>query len=228
MDTKAKKESGKLNIVDNDVDFWKIWESNPKELERQFAPIMWIVNKDKKETYDTHIKVSTIETVKARECVPCKLDVSYGNHAEKVMDIYGTDLPSSAPTLFFVHGGYWRSGKKSWSGPMVRNAYSWGVRTIVIDYPLAPQARLGTICNATQECLSYAMQMFPESTFVIAGHSAGAQLLLSLFHKIPGVMSISDNLKKRVAGAFLISPPYDMRPVIGIRSINKALQLKPS
>lgn len=31
-----------------------------KELERQFAPIMWIVNKDKKETYDTHIKVSTI------------------------------------------------------------------------------------------------------------------------------------------------------------------------
>lgn len=22
---------------------------------------------------------------------------------------------------------------------MVRNAYSWGVRTIVIDYPLAPQ-----------------------------------------------------------------------------------------
>lgn len=36
MDTKAKKESGKLNIVDNDVDFWKIWESNPKV--RKFYP----------------------------------------------------------------------------------------------------------------------------------------------------------------------------------------------
>lgn len=49
------------------------------------------------------IKIYPLETVKARECVPCKLDVSYGNHAEKVMDIYGTDLPSSAPTLVYMH-----------------------------------------------------------------------------------------------------------------------------
>lgn len=83
------------------------------------------------------------------------------------------------------------------------------------------------MCNATQESLTHAMKLFPESTFVVCGHSAGAQLLLTLFHEIPGVKPLSDSLKERVAGAIFMSAPYDMRPVLRMESVNKALQLQP-
>jgi len=79
------------------------------------------------------------ETQKARNTIPCQLDIPYGESKFEKIDIFGTDLPANAPSFLWIHGGYWRAGNRSWSGHFVSTLYSWGFRPIVIDYPLAPK-----------------------------------------------------------------------------------------
>jgi hypothetical protein len=69
------------------------------------------------------------------------------------------------------------------------------------------------------------MKMFENSTFILGGHSAGAQLIVSLFHEISGVQILSGEFMKRVTGAFLLCGPYDMRPITSIPSINRTLKM---
>jgi len=190
------------------------------------------------------------ETSKAQKQVPCELDISYGPQETEKLDIYGINLPSNTLTIFWVHGGYWRAGEKSWAGCFVKSAYNWGIKSVVIDYPLAPNgnilyqitsnfqssqltnqnlqvANLATMCNSVCQALEKSMAMLPGSKFVVGGHSAGAQLVSSLFHRIPSVQALAEGLTDRVVGAFLMSGPYDMRPAIHIPFINDVLQLKP-
>jgi acetyl esterase/lipase len=49
-----------------------------------------------------------LETEKNRKNLDCHLNISYGSTQRQKLDIYGDDLPSSAPLFVFVHGGYWQ------------------------------------------------------------------------------------------------------------------------
>lgn len=48
------------------------------------------------------------ETQKARNGIPCMLNISYGASDAQKYDLYGTDLADNAPIVFWIHGGYWQ------------------------------------------------------------------------------------------------------------------------
>lgn len=86
--------------------------------------------------------VSDAETQLVRSSIPHKLNIPYGPVEEDVFDIYGVDLPSTSPIIFWVHGGGWMSGSKDSSAFFLRNAYSLGFRSIVVGYQLCPESMI--------------------------------------------------------------------------------------
>ena len=45
---------------------------------------------------------------RARETLPCTLDVPYGPTLDETLDIFPAAEPN-APVWVFIHGGYWRA-----------------------------------------------------------------------------------------------------------------------
>ncbi|MAK55088.1 MAG: hypothetical protein CML17_04490, partial [Pusillimonas sp.] len=48
-----------------------------------------------------------------REKARCLLDVSYGHGSRGTLDCFPAENGLHAPTLIFIHGGYWHKGDKS-------------------------------------------------------------------------------------------------------------------
>jgi len=68
-----------------------------------------------------------------------RIDVPYGDGARQRLDVYPCGTPE-APTLAFIHGGYWQSNDKeplSYVGEALLPA---GFNLVLVEYTLAPAA----------------------------------------------------------------------------------------
>lgn len=94
---------------------------------------------------------------------------------------YKNDGVADKPVLVFIHGGSWSSGKKETYWWLGRNFARKGIVTVIINYPLAPDARYGKMAEDCALALKWvqgnisAYQASAEKIFVM-GHSAGAHL----------------------------------------------------
>lgn len=94
---------------------------------------------------------------------------------------YKNDGVADKPVLVFIHGGSWSSGKKETYWWLGRNFARKGIVTVIINYPLAPDARYGKMAEDCALALKWVQgnistyQASGEKIFVM-GHSAGAHL----------------------------------------------------
>jgi acetyl esterase/lipase len=137
-------------------------------------------------------------------------DQPYGPHPRQRMDLYFPQLPGNdRPVLLFLHGGGFIRGDKADRA----NVGWWGARqgfvTVLVNYRLAPEVQwpsgaedVVAACHRLRElCTSFGAN--PES-LVLAGESAGAA------HVAAAVLMRSFQPQNwKIAGAFLLSGPYD-------------------
>jgi arylformamidase len=110
----------------------------------------------------------------------CHLNIAYGPTKREKLDIYGDDLPKSAPLFIFVHGGYWQIVNKEDSAFMVKPLYENGIRCMTIDYDLCPNVSLEEIVEQVKKCFKWIAAYINENQIrrvVVSGHSVGAHLL---------------------------------------------------
>lgn len=137
-------------------------------------------------------------------------DVPYGENSRHLMDVYFPVVTTrKRPVLLYLHGGGFIRGDKSDRA----NLGWWGARqgfvTVLANYRLAPEAQwpsgaedVVAACQRLRElCSSFGGN--PHAV-VLAGESAGAAhvaaaALISSFHPPDW----------HIAGAFLLSGPYD-------------------
>jgi len=133
------------------------------------------------------------------------LDVRYGEGARQRLDVFPCGTPG-APTLAYIHGGYWQLNDKepyTWIGEAVLPG---GFNLVMIEYTLAPQARLDAIVAEVRSAVAWVVAHAkelggdPDRVFV-AGHSAGGHLT---------AMAMTD---PRVAGGIAISGLFDLEPI---------------
>ena len=55
---------------------------------------------------------SAVSTAEAGEVLECHLDLDYGDHPKQKLDYFPAPI-NAAPTLAFIHGGYWQALDKS-------------------------------------------------------------------------------------------------------------------
>ena len=137
-------------------------------------------------------------------------DQAYGTHPRQTMDVYFPQTPgSSRPVLLFLHGGGFIRGDKADRS----NVGWWGARqgfvTALANYRLAPEVNwpagaedVVAACQSLQTlCSSWGGD---PKAIVLAGESAGAA------HVAAAVLIRSFQPQSwHIAGAFLLSGPYD-------------------
>ncbi|WPN49029.1 alpha/beta hydrolase [Pseudomonas sp. P8_241] len=128
-------------------------------------------------------------------------DVSYGNARRERFDWYA-QANAGAPTLLFIHGGYWQASDKDDYAFIAEGLIEAGFNVGLLEYTLAPEASMGTIVGQIGKALDYLVAhreaLNIGQQVVLCGHSAGGQLsalyrqhpLVTLAMPISGLMEL--------------------------------------
>ena len=165
---------------------------------------------------DQYVAARVARSDAFRKTHPGRIDVHYGGGARQRLDVFACGA-AGAPTLVFIHGGYWQQNDKEPFAFLGDGLLPAGFNLVVIEYTLAPAARMDSIVAEIRASVAWVIDHAkelggdPRRVFV-AGHSAGGHLT---------AMAMTD---PRVAGGLAISGIYDLEP-IRLNYLNEKLGL---
>lgn len=128
-------------------------------------------------------------------------DIAYGNAMRERFDWYA-QADTSAPTLLFIHGGYWQASDKDDYAFIAEGLIEAGFNVGMLEYTLAPEASMATIVGQIGKALDYLLAhreaLNIGQQVVLCGHSAGGHLtalyrqhpLVTLAMPISGLMEL--------------------------------------
>jgi arylformamidase len=132
------------------------------------------------------------------------LDLRYGPRERNRIDFL--KAAEKAPTLLFIHGGYWQMRAKEAFTLFAEGAMAHGINVALIGYTLAPDATLDEIVAEIHAGLDFLAAELPKrggngKGIVVSGWSAGGHLTsMALPHPA-------------VAAGMAISGIYDLEPI---------------
>ena len=146
-------------------------------------------------------------------------DVAYGEAASQRID-WIPGPRAGAPTVAYVHGGYWQSLSKEKFAHIAAGPLAHGFNVALIEYTLAPAARMGAIVSEIGQAIDFLVAHFREwgadpARLCLVGHSAGGHL--AACHRAHPVVSLM----------LCMSGLYDLEP-IRLSYVNDKLGLTPA
>jgi arylformamidase len=165
---------------------------------------------------DRYVTGWTARSVALRATRDSRLDLKYGDGPRQRVDIFPCGRPA-APTLVYIHGGYWQMNDKEPYAFLGESLLPAGFNLALVEYTLAPAARLDAIVAEVRTCVGWVIDHAKEhggdpARVFVSGHSAGGHLT---------AMAMAD---ARVAGGLAISGIYDLEP-IRLNYLNEKLRL---
>lgn len=139
-----------------------------------------------------------------RQRHPAHLDLRYGPRERTRIDFLKAG--ENAPTLLFIHGGYWQARAKEVFTVFAEGPMAHGINVALIGYTLAPDATLDGIVAEVHQGIDYLTGQLPElgaasGGIVVSGWSAGGHLTsMALSHP-------------KVRAGMAISGIYDLDPI---------------
>jgi len=157
---------------------------------------------------------------KAREQLPCQLELHYGGSSGETLDVFPASEvhgDNGAPVLVFIHGGYWRSLDKadhSFIAPAFARA---GACVAVLNYALCPAVTVVQIVQQIAKALAWTWHHVAgfggdPARITVAGHSAGGHLAAMLLAH-DWAAHAPDLPQALVKNALSISGLYDLEPI---------------
>jgi arylformamidase len=135
---------------------------------------------------------------------PDHLDLRYGPRERNRIDFF--KAADKAPTLLFIHGGYWQMRAKENFALFSEGSMAHGINVALIGYTLAPEASLDQIVAEIHAGLDFLGSQLPDlggdgAGIVVSGWSAGGHLTaMALSHP-------------SVRAGIAISGIYDLEPI---------------
>ena len=151
-----------------------------------------------------------------RKTREAKADLRYGSAPRQRLDLFPCGR-AGAPTLAYIHGGYWQMNDKEPYAFFGEALLPAGFNLALIEYTLAPEARLDQIVAEVRAAVTWVIDHAAEHggdarRVFVAGHSAGGHLTAA---------AMSD---QRLAGGIAISGIYELEPV-RLNYLNDKLRL---
>ena len=145
-----------------------------------------------------------------------RIDLRYGTGPRQRLDVFPCGT-AGAPTLVFIHGGYWQQNDKEPFAFIGEGLLPAGFNLAVVEYTLAPAAGMDAIVAEIRAAVAWVIDHAKEiggdpSRVFVSGHSAGGHLT---------AMAMTDS---RVAGGLAISGIFDLEP-IRLNYLNEKLGL---
>ncbi len=143
-------------------------------------------------------------------------DLAYGPGPRHRLDWFPATTPCQ-PTLVFIHGGYWQSRDKEDFAFVAEGPLARGFNVALLEYTLAPAARMTEIVAEIGLALDYLADKLPAlgaapGRLCLAGHSAG------------GHLAASHRSHRSVSAVLGISGLYELEP-ISLNYLNDKLRL---
>ena len=135
---------------------------------------------------------------------PDHLDLRYGPRERNRIDFL--KAREKAPTLLFIHGGYWQHRAKEIFALFAAGPMAHGINVALVGYTLAPDATLDQIVAEIHAGVDFLAAQLPAlggdaGGIVVSGWSAGGHLTsMALSHP-------------QVKGGMAISGIYDLEPI---------------
>ena len=132
------------------------------------------------------------------------LDLRYGPRERNRIDVF--KVAEKAPTLLFIHGGYWQTRAKETFALFAEGPMAHGINVALIGYTLAPDATLDGIVAEIHAGIDFLVEQLPDlggdgKRIVMSGWSAGGHLTsMALSHP-------------DVKAGMAISGIYDLEPI---------------
>lgn len=157
------------------------------------------------EARDRFVADATKRSAALAERLRPQVNLAYGAAPRQTLDFFSCGTPG-APTLAFIHGGYWRSMTKEVFGYVAAGPLAHGLHVANIEYTLTPQIRLAGIVAEIRQALAWLGAHLGQlggdpGKLYIAGHSAGGHLTAAAIAE-PGVK-----------GGIAISGVFDLEPI---------------
>ena len=135
---------------------------------------------------------------------PGHLALRYGPRERNRIDFL--KARNNAPTLLFIHGGYWQNRAKEVFTQFAEGPMAHGINVALIGYTLAPEATLEEIVAEIHAGIDFLSRELPAlggdaSGLVLSGWSAGGHLT---------AMALSN---PNVRAGMAISGIYDLEPI---------------
>jgi arylformamidase len=158
-------------------------------------------------------------SARVRREYPGRLDLAYGETPRERLDLFLAADPK-APTIAFIHGGYWQMNDKENFAFLAEGLLPLGINLAVIEYTLAPAARLDRIVAEVRRSVQWLAAHLGEyeadaNRLYVAGHSAG------------GHLTAMEMPLHEVRGGIAISGIFDLEP-IRLNYLNEKLGLDPA
>jgi arylformamidase len=132
------------------------------------------------------------------------LNLSYGPRERNRIDFL--KAAPNAPTLLFIHGGYWQMRSKDSFTMFAAGPMAHGINVALIGYTLAPEVTLEQIVAELHAGIDYLVGRLPElgadpKRLVASGWSAGGHLTAMAM------------MNPHIKGGVAISGIYDLEPI---------------
>ncbi|MEO6229031.1 MAG: alpha/beta hydrolase [Ferruginibacter sp.] len=177
--------------------------------------------------FETYINGWELRSRQTEQQFPVTQNIAYGDQPREQLDIYPSSK-SHSKTLLFIHGGYWQRFDKSFFQFVAAAFHSYGITTVILNYPLAPAASMNEIVSSCRKAMRWLQANLSSyngdaDQLYVAGHSAGAHLLTMLMMDDPHAnnqIGGADTFK----GACALSGLYYLVPV-QLSEVNEVLQM---
>jgi len=139
-----------------------------------------------------------------RKRYPAHIDLRYGPRERNRIDF--VKASERAPTLLFIHGGYWQTRAKEAFTVVAEGLLAHGINVALTGYTLAPDATLDEIVAEIHAGIDFLSQQLPRlgaapGGIVVSGWSAGGHLTS---------MALSNSHVRAGVG---ISGIYELEPI---------------
>lgn len=143
-------------------------------------------------------------SAEVRKRFPDHLDLRYGPRERNRIDFLKAG--QEAPTLLFIHGGYWQARAKEVFTIFAEGPLAHDINVALIGYTLAPEATLDEIVGEIHAGIDFLVEQLPAldaapGGIVVSGWSAGGHLTsMALSHP-------------KVKAGLAISGIFDLEPI---------------
>lgn len=116
----------------------------------------------------------------AYQTFPCERNIHYACGLRNTLDYFPSSR-ENAPTLIFIHGGFWQSTTKE-DYAFITEGLLADFQVIMAEYTLAPEASMSQINGEIAAMLNFLRDNAPRfhlqpGKVCLSGHSAGAHLM---------------------------------------------------
>ena len=101
-----------------------------------------------------------LRSAKLRQSTDATLDLAYGPRPRNRIDVFRCAMPH-APTLVFIHGGYWQMRAKESFAFVASGPLAIGMNVALIGYTLAPAASIDDMVAEIRSALDWLAAELP-------------------------------------------------------------------